>query len=73
MTKNRLIIILLSFIAINTLASIFSIWESIWWLILFIDFILVVAFAEQLGTIIPLKHQKLYQRALAISFPIFML
>jgi len=73
MNKYKIPLIILSFIIINVLASILDLWQGLWWMILFLDFVLVVLLAEDIGTRVPLKQQARYQKMLAISFPIFVL
>ncbi len=73
MSKFKIPFIFLFFIIINVLASFLDWWQSFWWFILFLDFVLVVLLAEDVGTRVPLRQQPRYQKILAISFPIFVL
>jgi NitT/TauT family transport system permease protein len=51
----------------------FGLWQSLWWAGLFIDFVLIVLLADNVGRFIPTRSRPAYERALAIGFPILLL
>ena len=64
---------LATLIAWNLVATALGLWEPMWWGILAIDFVLVVLFAERIETVVPVKHNEIYRKALAIGFPLLLL
>jgi len=68
-----LAIIGLSLMVLNTLMTVLGIWQSFWWAGLFVNFILIVMLAEQVGRRVPPRYKKAYERSLAIGFPILLL
>jgi ABC-type nitrate/sulfonate/bicarbonate transport system permease component len=57
----------------NLGATILGIWSSLWWGVLFIDFVLIVMLAERVGARIPVRYQETYARVLALGFPLLVL
>lgn len=48
-------------------------WSSYWWLGILGNFILIAMLAEQAGRSVPFAYQSLYERGLAIGFPLMLL
>jgi NitT/TauT family transport system permease protein len=71
-TRNLLLYIG-GLIVLNGLMTALGLWTSYWWAGLFINFVLIVLIAEQMGRQVPARHRTAYERALAISFPIMLL
>ena len=57
----------------NGLMSLFGLWPALWWLAGLADFVLVVLLAEAGAALIPPRFARLYARALAVAFPLFLL
>ncbi len=71
--ENRsLIFVILILCAVNILFLIGRLWQG-WWLVSLVDFVLIVVVASHISRYIPIKRQKLYERVLAIGFPIMLL
>jgi len=47
-----------------------GLWRSLWWLWLAGNFVLVVIAAERIGRVVPPRRRKLYERTLALGFPL---
>lgn len=60
-------------VILNSLVTALHYWRDYWELTLLIDFILLVIAAERLGGLIPIRHKRLYDRALAFGFPLIIL
>ena len=50
-----------------------GLWQVVWGWAVLINFVLIVMIASQIGNHIPFKHKTLYDRMLAIGFPILLL
>lgn len=72
-TTRSLIITLLLLLVVNVVFYFGGLWQSLWWLGLIIDFVLVVAVASRISEYLPIRYQKLYERILAIGFPVLIL
>lgn len=57
----------------NAILAITGLWQMFWGIAVFVNFILVVMLASHIGNIIPFKYKSLYDRFLAIAFPILIL
>lgn len=57
----------------NLIVTLFGLWQGFWWGIMLVNFVLVVLFAEQLGTRLAYQYQTSYKRVLALGFPILVL
>lgn len=55
----------------NLLLVATGLWRHVWWLWLFGDFLLIVLAAERIGRVVPPRRRKLYERTLALGFPVF--
>jgi len=60
-------------VAWNALFFIAGLWHGLWWLGLAGDFALVVLIAERIGRMVPPRRRKLYERTLALGFPVLAL
>jgi NitT/TauT family transport system permease protein len=52
---------------------VFQAWPSLWILGLLGNFFLIVILAEHLGTQIPVRYSKLYERCLTLAFPLLLM
>lgn len=57
----------------NLLAAPLGLWRAVWWALLALDFVALVLLAQALEPRLPLRYQGLYQRALALGFPVLLL
>ncbi|HEB11510.1 MAG TPA: ABC transporter permease [Spirochaetales bacterium] len=51
----------------------FSLWKPLWHLGLLVNFLFIVALAEALGRRVSTRYKRIYERALAVGFPILLL
>ncbi len=51
----------------------FSLWQPLWHLGLLVNFFFIVALAEALGRRVSTRHKRIYERALAVGFPVLLL
>lgn len=72
-STRSLLIILFGMLIVNGVLSVSGLWRSLWWLVLIVNFVLLVVIASRIGEFIPVKYQKMYERFLAIGFPILIL
>lgn len=72
-STRSLLITIVGMLIINGVLSVSGLWRSLWWLLLIVNFVLLVVIASRIGEFIPVKHQKTYERLLAIGFPILIL
>ena len=70
---RELLIPLAGLVLLNALATLLGLWQGFWWGVLFVDFVLIVLFAERLERRLPLSQQARYKRALAVGFPLLLL
>lgn len=70
---RSLLISVVGLVVWNVLFVVLSLWNTLWWLGLSVNFTLIVLIASRLNDFIPLRHQKTYERILAIGFPIVIL
>jgi NitT/TauT family transport system permease protein len=68
-------LLLLAAVAVvwNGVLYLTGLWAPLWWLALFGDFALTVVAAERIGRCVPPAYRRLYERILAIGFPIMAL
>ncbi len=64
---------LFGLVVVNVLLSIAGGWHALWWAGVTVDFVLVVLLAEAVGVWVPARRGRLYERALAVIFPILLL
>ncbi|MFQ3620453.1 MAG: ABC transporter permease subunit, partial [Spirochaetales bacterium] len=64
-----LLLLVIGFGVFNLGVTLLSAWQSVWWLILFIDFVLLVIIAELLGKRIAPRYLSWYRQGLAVTFP----
>ncbi len=69
----RLALIAFAFMLWNLGMLGFRLWKSFWWLGLLVIFLFIVALAKGLGNRISTRSKKIYERALAVGFPILLL
>ena len=72
-TRRSVLLIGAGLIAWNLLMVVLGLWQSYWWAGLFGNFFLIVLLAEQIGHFVPARKKRVYERGLAIGFPIALL
>ncbi|MCV0394033.1 MAG: ABC transporter permease [Rhizobiaceae bacterium] len=60
-------------VAWNALLWGVGLWERLWWLALFGNFVMVVVAAERVGRVVPPRGRAAYERTLAFGFPLLAL
>lgn len=71
--NNPILRTILYIVLWNAILGLTGLWQSIWGIAAFVNFILLVVLASELGNHIPFKYKSLYDRFLAIGFPILIL
>ena len=64
---------LIGLIVVNGVVSGAGGWKILWWAAAFLDFVLLVFLAEGVAARIPGRHTRLYERTLAVLFPVLLL
>lgn len=64
---------LLALTGLTAGTTLLGLWGTLWWAVLFIDFVLVVIVASRVEPRIGLKRQEAYKRVLAFGFPVMVL
>ena len=64
---------LLLLVGVLALGALFGLWERAWWALLTLVFVAVVLLAQELETRLPLRWRGVYQRVLALGFPVSLL
>ena len=59
--------------AFNLLVTVTGLWRELWWFAALADFALLVPLAEAGAALVPARASRLYSRALAAAFPLFLL
>jgi len=72
-TTRSLLITVLILIVMNAVFFIGGLWQSLWWLGLLVNFVLIVAVASRISEYVPMSYQKTYERLLAVGFPVLIL
>jgi len=72
-STHKIILVVLALVFWNLATLLMHLWEEHWWLGLSGDLVLVVVLADLVGREIPARYETLYERALAIGFPILLL
>lgn len=67
---RALLLLAAAAIAWNLILVATGLWRSLWWLWLAGDFVLIVLAAERIGRVVPPRRRKLYERTLALGFPL---
>jgi len=71
--NNPILKTILYMIIWNAIVAITGLWQSFWGMAVFVNFILLVMLASHVGNAIPFRYKGLYDRVLAIGFPILIL
>ena len=59
-------------LVINLVPTYFGGWQSYWWLVLFLNFVLLVILAERIESYLDIRSQNTYQKVLAFGCPILL-
>ncbi len=62
----------LAFVALNLAFTLFGGWDAFWWVALLLNFGIVVRAAEVVGRRVPPHRLPLYERVLALGFPVLL-
>lgn len=62
-----------AFLSFNTIVTLLSLWQPLWWALLAVNAVLVVLIADEVGKRIPVRHQERYKKVLALGFPLLLL
>lgn len=73
LSRSRILLPLLALLAVNLLLSAAGGWRALWWAAGFVDFVLLVLLAEGVGSRVPARRLRLYERSLAVLFPLLLL
>ncbi|HUX21081.1 MAG TPA: ABC transporter permease [Spirochaetia bacterium] len=69
----RIALPLLGLFALNLFVTILHWWQPVWLAVVFADFALIVLLAERVGLKVPARRTRLYERSLAVGFPVLIL
>jgi NitT/TauT family transport system permease protein len=61
------------FVVLNLAVTLSRTWAALWWAAAIVDFVLLVLLAEAVGAKISVRRSRLYERSLAIGFPVLLL
>ena len=64
---------ILGFLVVNLLVTLVRGWPALWWAAAAVNFVLLVLLAEAVSTQIPPSFTRVYERSLALLFPILLL
>ena len=70
---QRIVLIAVGLLFWNGLLAVLGLWNQLWWLGLFVNFVLIVWLADLIGKLVPAHRRTRYERSLAIAFPILLL
>lgn len=70
---QKIILIAVGLLFWNGLLALLGLWGQLWWLALLVDFVLIVWLADLIGKMVPENRRTIYERGLAIAFPILLL
>lgn len=71
--ETRILWPLVGLAAVNLFLSLVGGWKLLWWAGGLVDFVLVVLLAEGIAAHIPGRRTRLYERTLAVGFPVLLL
>ncbi len=61
------------FVLFNAAVTVLGLWEELWWAAALVDFVLLVRIAEQGALLVPERYNRIYERSLAVAFPLILL
>lgn len=71
--SQKYLVVISAFVFFNLLFTVLGLWRKIYLLGVVIDFALIVLIAQQLANVLRVKDQKIFEKVLAVGFPLLVL